>query len=591
MTDTILGIDLGTTNSEVALYDNDTVTVIEGVDGKLVPSYVGLDDKGNLLVGQAARNQYVLYPERTIKSIKRLMGQSEPVAMGEKSYSPQEISAMILRNLKQIAENHIGQTVSKAVITVPAYFSDKQRQATREAGEIAGLEVVKMINEPTAATLVYESNHAGSKKVLIYDLGGGTFDVSLVELQDDVIEVIASHGNNLLGGDDFDELIEQWLTAELESKGINQIPQQAMARLRRASEKAKIQLSNQPFAMIEEEYLLEHNDAPFNLSIELARSDYEEMITPLIDQTLDAIHVVLKDAGLTASEVDEILLVGGSTRTPLVQERLEREFGMAPRFEIDPDLCVAAGAAMQAAMIGGMHVRAVLVDITPYTFGTSAIGEIDGNFTPDMYVPLIKKNTPIPVTRSEVFYTVVDNQENVRIMVYQGEAANALDNLEVGSFFVEGLGKYPEGSEIIATFALNTDGILQVSATEKATGLNKSVTIQNVLSDRVHEPLAEAREKIHQLFTDDTAQDTPVSDSIKEQEEPETSAKISNSRQIQAEALIEKAEGMLQDACEEDRDDITVLIENIRAALAGDDDYLLEGSMEELSEIIFFMET
>lgn len=591
MTDTILGIDLGTTNSEVAMYVNGTVTVIEGADGKLVPSYVGLDDKDNLLVGKAARNQYVLYPERTIKSIKRLMGQSEPVAMGEKSYSPQEISAMILRNLKQIAENHIGQTVTKAVITVPAYFSDKQRQATREAGEIAGLEVVKMINEPTAATLVYESNHTGSKKVLVYDLGGGTFDVSLVELQDDVIEVIASHGNNLLGGDDFDELIEQWLTAELHGKGISEIPPQAMARLRRASETAKIQLSNQPFSMIEEEYLMEHKGAPFNLSIELARSDYEEMITPLIDQTLDAIHVVLKDAGLTASEVDEILLVGGSARTPLVQERLEQEFGMAPRFEIDPDLCVAAGAAMQAAMIGGMQVRAVLVDITPYTFGTSAIGELDGDFTLDLYVPVIKKNTPIPVTRSEVFYTSVDNQKHVKIMVYQGEAPHALDNLEVGSFFVEGLGEYPEGSEIIATFALNTDGILQVSATEKATGLNKSVTIQNVLSETPNETLAEAREKIHQLFTDETMEETPASDSIEETGEPESSGAITNSRRIQAEALVEKANSILQEACEEDRDDITVLIENIKSALADDEASLLEESMEELSEIIFFMET
>ncbi len=589
MTDTILGIDLGTTNSEVGLYENGKVNIIEGPDGKLLPSYVGLDDNGNLLVGGAARNQYVLYPERTIKSVKRLMGQAEPVTLGDKHYLPQEISAMILRQLKDIAESSLGYKVDKAVITVPAFFSDAQRQATREAGEIAGLEVVKMINEPTAATLIYESSHKGAKKVLVYDLGGGTFDVSLVELQDDVIEVVASHGNNKLGGDDFDALLEDLLLAELRQEGITDISGQPLARIRRAAENAKKDLSSQPFARVEEEYLLEKDGAPYNFNIELSRHRYEELITPLIDETMDAVHLVLRDAGLTASDIDEILLVGGSTRTPLVQQRLETEFGMAPRFEIDPDLCVAAGAAMQAAMIGGAEIQAVLVDVTPYTFGTSAIGEVDGMFTLDMFVPLIKRNTPVPVTRSEVFYTAADYQEAVEVKVYQGESENALENIEVGRFRVKGLEKREAGSEIIATFALDTNGILQVSATEKATGLEKTITIENVLSGEGRDSLQQAREKIGRLFGDTGGDEETVPVDVANLESAGPQA-ISNSRRVQADALVEKARGLLDKANEDDREDMIDLIESICQAAEGNDEAALAEPMDELSEIIFYME-
>jgi molecular chaperone DnaK len=591
MADKILGIDLGTTNSEVAIYENGAVTIIEGPDGKLLPSYVGLDDHGNLLVGGPAMNQFVVYPERTIKSIKRLMGQASPVPLGDKSYLPQEISAMILRHLKNIAETYLGHSVGKAVITVPAFFSDGQRQATREAGQMAGLEVVKIVNEPTAATLVYESSHKGAKKVLVYDLGGGTFDVSVVELQDDVIEVIASHGNNHLGGDDFDALIEQVLMAKLKEDGFTDISLQAKARIRRAAENAKKLMSIQPFALVEEEYLLTRDGVPYNFSIELARQQYEEMITPLLDETLNAVHLVLRDAGLTASAIDEILLVGGSTRTPLVQERLEREFGMAPRFEVDPDLCVAAGAALQAAMISGEEVRAVLVDVTPYTFGTSAIGEIDGRFSIDKFVPIIKKNTPVPVTRSEVFYTAVDQQEAVEIKVYQGEAENAQENIEVGNFLVQGLAKRPAGSEIIAKFALDSNGILQVSAIEKATGLEKSITIDNVMSDLSRDTLAAARDKIRKLF----------GEKGREEQEPQRQGRsdsnvaepktMRNSRRVQAEALIEKARSLFDKAGEDDREDMINLLEAIGQALTDDDEDLLQENMDELSEIIFYLES
>lgn len=589
MAEKILGIDLGTTNSEVALYENGTVTIIEGPDGKLLPSYVGLDDNNNLLVGGPAMNQFVLYPERTIKSIKRLMGQTDPVVLGDKSYLPQEISAMILRQLKNIAETSLGYPVAKAVITVPAFFSDAQRQATRQAGEMAGLEVVKIINEPTAATLVYESGHKEAKKVLVYDLGGGTFDVSVVELQDDVIEVIASHGNNKLGGDDFDALIEQYLIEQLQEEGVRDIPRQAQARIRRAAENAKKQLSSQPFALVEEEYLLDRDGAPYHFRVELSRRQYEQMITPLLDETLDAVHLVLRDAELTASMIDEILMVGGSTRTPLVQERLEMEFGMPPRFEVDPDLCVAGGAALQAAMIAGEEVHAVLVDITPYTFGVSAIGEVDGNFSLNMFVPIIKKNSPVPVTRSEVFYTSVDYQEAVDIKVYQGEAENALDNLEVGRFRVEGLAKCRQGSEIIATFALDSNGILQVSAKEKATGLEKSITIDNVLADSTADSLRQAREKIGQLFGD-AAGGAGAAGPLSEGAGPGMKT-VTNSRKVQVDALLEKARNLLDKAGEDDREDMIELIETIDQALADAATDLLEESMEELSEIIFYMES
>ena len=376
MTDIIIGIDLGTTNSEVAVVRDGRPEIL-AIDGaKLLPSVVGLGDDGNLLVGQAARNQYSLYPERTIRSVKRRMGEDVHLSLGEQSYRPQEISALILKRLKQAAEQHLGESVGKAVITVPAYFSDAQRQATRDAGELAGLEVVRIINEPTAAALAYEADHQGSRTILVYDLGGGTFDVSVVRMTADITEVLASHGNNQLGGDDFDaRLVEHVLTHLKTEHGIASLEDRsALARIQRACEAAKITLSDSPFARIEEEYLLEHQGQPLNLSLEISRSDYEDLIKSYIDETLEAVHTALKGAGLAVADLDEVLLVGGSTRTPLIQERLEQILGMQPRAEVDPDLCVAAGAAIQAAVISGQTVASVLVDVTPYTFGTSAFG-------------------------------------------------------------------------------------------------------------------------------------------------------------------------------------------------------------------------
>jgi molecular chaperone DnaK len=582
MAEKIIGIDLGTTNSEVAIVENGRLTVIAtGPDTKILPSFVGLADDGSVLVGEPAKNQYILYPERTIKSIKRRMGSTEKVLMGEQAYSPQEISAIILRHLKGVAERYLGEPVHKAVITVPAYFSDAQRQATREAGEIAGLEVVRMINEPTAAALSYEADHQGHKKVLVYDLGGGTFDVSVVGIEDKVVEVLASHGNNHLGGDDFDAKIVDHIVAHLQDQGVDVTSsRRAMARITRAAETAKIALSDQPYCRIEEEYLLEQQGTPVNLSLELERHDYEDLIAPYIDETLEAVHIALKGASLTVADVDEVLLVGGATRTPLVTRRLEEELGLNIRAEVDPDLCVAMGAAIQAAMIAGETISAVLVDITPYTFGTSCVGELDGIPYPFQYVPIIHKNTPIPVTKSEVFYTLVDRQEAVAVNIYQGEDPDALNNIKIGEFTVENLSKVPAGNPIILQIALDLDGIMQVSAREKTTGLEKSIRIDNAISRFREGELESARARVDTLFAEEPVTATG-----------ETATATHQHITVQARALVEKAERLLEQASEDDREDMINLIETIRDALAGDRLEAVHKAMDELSDILFYLES
>ena len=460
MSEDIVGIDLGTTNSEIALYRNGRPDVLADQRGRLIlPSVVGVSDAGELLVGEEARNQYILYPERTVRSIKRLMGSDVKVHLAGKDYAPQEISAIILKRLKEIAEQKLGRPVGKAVITVPAFFSDAQRQATREAGEIAGLDVVRIINEPTAAALVYEAAQHQGKRILVYDLGGGTFDVSVVRIEEGVVEVISSHGNNHLGGDDFDHKIVEHILDHLKIKqGVDVAGDApAMARIQRAAENAKKHLSDHPFARIEEEYVAEVDGKPAHLALELSREDYEELIAPFIEETLSAIHTALELASLTSSQIDEILLVGGATRTPLICARLLEVFGKQARGEVDPDLCVAMGAAIQGASMAGEEVSAVLVDVTPYSFGTSALGELNGQLSPFKYIPIIAKNTPIPVRKSEAFYTVHDNQQSVDVHVYQGENEDALENIEIGEFRIEGLGNTPAGNTIILDLALDRD--------------------------------------------------------------------------------------------------------------------------------------
>ncbi|WP_020507317.1 Hsp70 family protein [Lamprocystis purpurea] len=590
MNDIIIGIDLGTTNSEVAVVDGGQTRIIEVDGAKLLPSVVGLADDGALLVGQTARNQYVLYPERTVRSIKRRMGEDTKVAMGPQSYTPQEISALILKRLKQAAEKDLGQAVTKAVITVPAYFSDAQRQATRDAGELAGLEVVRIINEPTAAALAYEVDHAQGKTILVYDLGGGTFDCSVVRIAKDVTEVLASHGNNQLGGDDFDARIVDHLITHLKSQGHDPSDNRtAMARLMRAAETAKITLSDAPFALIQEEYLLEHAGAPVHLSLELAREDYEEMIAPYIAETLEAVHIAVKGAGLTVAGLDEVLLVGGATRTPLVQSRLEEELRMQPRSEVDPDLCVATGAAIQGAVIAGAQVASVLVDVTPYTFGTSAIAELNGEMYPYTYIPLIRKNTPIPVTKSEAFETSYDGQRKIIVNVYQGEDPDALNNTEIGSFNIDGLSDVPAGNILITTFSLDVNGILHVSSREKRTGLEARTTIDNATTRFASDELAAARERLSALIDGYEPDAGAVTDA---DAAGDADAGVGERREIvAARALVEKAERLLDGANAEDRDDLVDGIEAVKDALARDHGEALDKAVAQLADLIYYLES
>ncbi len=582
--DIIVGIDLGTTNSEIAVVRDGRVEVIPVAGGvRILPSVVGIGDDGALLVGEAARNQYALHPERSVRSIKRRMGEAARVTMAGKDYAPQEISAMILRRLKTIAEAHLGVPVNKAVITVPAFFADAQRQATREAGEIAGLEVVRIINEPTAAALAYESRHDGARKALVYDLGGGTFDVSVVNLQGDVVEVLASHGNNHLGGDDFDRKLVDFALAHLKrTHGVDASNSAAaMARLQRAAEAAKIALSDAPFARLMEEYLVEHEGVAVHLALEVSREQYEAMIEPYLDETIDAVHVALSGAGLTVSDIDEVLLVGGATRTPLVARRLEQDLGRQPRAEVDPDLCVAMGAAIQAALIAGSRTHTVLVDVTPYTFGTSALDEFEGEPYPHCFVPLIRKNTPIPVTKSDVFYTLFDGQESVEVCVYQGENRDALENIEIGRFRVEGLSDVPAGNPIVLGLSLDLNGILEVTAREKKSGLQRSITIDNAISRFEPDKLADARGRVQALFGEESTLGGDAAAAT-----PEVDARR---LAVEAQALVEKAERTLERVAPQDAEDLVDAIEAVKDALAGDE-AALKAPTDALADLLYYLD-
>jgi molecular chaperone DnaK len=579
MTEEIVGIDLGTTNSEIALYRNGRPEILADEQGrKILPSVVGLTEAGELLVGEEARNQWLLYPDRTVRSIKRRMGQAATVHMAGREYTPQEISAIILKRLKEIAEARLGHALRKAVITVPAYFSDTQRQATREAGEIAGLEVVRIINEPTAAALVYEAGQHEGKRILVYDLGGGTFDVSVVRIEEGVVEVISSHGNNHLGGDDFDQKIVAHILEHLKIKEAVDVSAEprAMARILRAAEAAKRHLSDHPFARIEEEYLTEVEGKPVHLSMELARSEYEAMIAPYIEETLQAIHTALRSADLTASQVEKILLVGGATRTPMIRRRLVEVFGHEPRGEVDADLCVALGAAIEGAAIAGAEVSAVLVDVTPYTFGTSALGEFEGEIYPYSYVPIIPRNTPIPVRKSEVFFTVADDQTQVDVRIYQGENADALQNIKIGEFRVEGLSKAPAGNEVVLDLALDRDGILHVAAREKKTGLERRISIDQAVTRYEAAELQQAKERIGSLFGETGAETALEGDAG-------VDAVIA--------ALLEKARAKLDVVGDEDRRELIDLMEAVRDTQAADDAAALDQARGQLADLLFYLET
>lgn len=580
----IIGIDLGTTNSEVAIMENGRPLVLAEEGRAIMPSVVGLGDDGRLLVGEAARNQWLLAPARTIRSVKRRMGEEVKLRMGDADFAPQEVSAMILRALKERAERHLGGAVGKAVITVPAYFNDAQRQATREAGELAGLEVVRILNEPTAASLVYEADQHGSQTIMVYDLGGGTFDVSIVRIESGVVEVLASHGDTNLGGDDFDNLLIRHVSEKFQKEhGVDlEADVRTRSRLWRAVEQAKHRLSTEPYAQITEEFIAEKEGTPLHLSIELNRHDYEEMIRPLIEKSMVAVQTAVKEAGLTADGIDRIVLAGGATRTPLISEELQRRTGRLPHQEVDPDLCVAMGAAIQAGIIQGIDVGTVLVDVTPHTFGISYLGEKDGLPYPHCFSPIIRKNTPLPSSRTELYYTAYEDQECVEVEVYQGDDPDALKNVRIGRFLVEGLSPGPANSPITCRLDLDLNGMLKVTAREKKTGLEKHIVIDNAMSRFEKEEMSNASRRLRGLFGDKDEPDEGA-ENVAHHETGDLGDDPSA-------AIMRRARDLLSDIPEEDRDEVVRLIEEIDDALKHRQKDQAADSARELEEILFFVE-
>jgi molecular chaperone DnaK len=597
--DTIVGIDLGTTNSEAALVQDGQPRVFAEDGDPILPSFVGLAEDGRLLVGKAAKNQWVLAPERTIKSIKRKMGQDVKVALGDQEYRPQEISAMILRKLRDRAAQELGQPVGKAVITVPAYFNDGQRQATREAGELAGLEVVRILNEPTAASLTYDPSHRAMRRMMVYDLGGGTFDVSIVQAQENVVEVLSSHGDTQLGGDDFDELLLKRVCDRFqEEQGVDlRASLTSRARVLRAVEEAKKQLSFHPFARIEEEFIAEKQGQPLHLNIEISRTDYEELVRPLLDRTMDCVQRALSDARLTPAQIDKVVLVGGVTRTPLVSAMLEERMGQAAHQEVNPDLCVAMGAAVQAAIIAGADVGAVLVDITPHSLGIKCLDESMGFPFEYRFAPIIRRNTPLPASRSELFHTYRDRQTEVEIDVYQGEHDDVRRNHRVGKFMIKGLSLAPAGNPIVVQMELNLDGMLKVSARERATGLQKQVVIENALAHFEAEERDLARERLDRLWVDQGddfgGEEAEEEDGEPNEEEIPSLAPGPREGQreaVQARALLEKAERLMERVQQDDKPGVERLMEKVRTALTDRQWDRVTAASNELADVLFYLE-
>jgi molecular chaperone DnaK len=599
MSDLIIGIDLGTTNSEVAVVRDRSPVVLAEDGDPILPSVVGLAADGRLLVGHAARNQYVLAPERTVKSIKRRMGEDVTVALGEQSYRPQEISAMILRSLRDRAARQLGRPVSKAVITVPAYFNDAQRQATREAGELAGLEVVRILNEPTAAALAYDPGGRDLRRVLVYDLGGGTFDVSVVAAEGGVVEVLASHGDTKLGGDDFDDLLLALVCDRFaDEHGIDlRANRVSKARLLRAVETVKRQLSDHPFARIEEEFVAEKNGLSLHLTQEISRDEYENLIRPLIDRTMDCVQRALDDAALTGRAIDQVVLVGGSTRTPLIANLLEDRLGQPAHKEVNPDLIVAMGAALQGAIIAGADVGSVLVDVTPHSLGIKCLDDMAGGLGMPFlhrFAPIIERNTALPASRSELFRTVEDRQATVEIDVYQGEDNDVRRNHRVGRFLVEGLAHVPAGNQIVVQLDLNLDGMLTVSAREKGTGLQKRIAIDNALARYEREEFDIARERLDEMwgesFGDDDRDIEPLS--VAEPTLPELVAgpREGQRETVQAKALLEKTGRLLETVQPDDRPEFERLMDKVRTALTDRNWAALSAASNELADALFYLE-
>ena len=470
----IIGIDLGTTNSCVAVYEGGEPIVITNPEGaRTTPSVVAFSKTGERMVGQVAKRQAITNPDRTVMSIKREMGSAHKVTIDGKSYTPQEISAMILQKLKADAEAFLGTPVTQAVITVPAYFSDAQRQATKDAGKIAGLEVLRIINEPTAAALAYGLDKEVNQKIMVYDLGGGTFDVSLLEIGDSVFEVLATAGNNRLGGDDFDKRIIDWIAEEFmkENSGIDlRKDKMALQRLKDAAEKAKIELSGMTTANINLPFITADATGPKHFEATLTRAKFDDLTKDLVEATMGPTKRVLSDAGLTPAQVDKVLLVGGSTRIPAVQAAVKNFTGKEPFKGINPDECVAIGAAVQGGVLGGDVKDMILLDVTPLSLGIETLGGV--------FNKIVERNTTIPVSKSQVYSTAADGQTQVEIHVLQGEREMAAGNTTLGRFVLDGIAPAPRGiPQIEVTFDIDANGIVNVSAKDKGTGKEQHITI------------------------------------------------------------------------------------------------------------------
>ncbi len=561
----VIGIDLGTTNSCVAVIEGGEPVVIANAEGaRTTPSVVAFSKDGERMVGQVAKRQAITNPDRTIASIKRQMGTDFGVKIDDKRYTPQEISAMILQKLKADAEAYLGDKVTEAVITVPAYFTDAQRQATKDAGHIAGLEVKRIINEPTAAALAYGIDKENDQKVMVYDLGGGTFDVSIIEMGDGVQEVLATAGNNRLGGDDFDQRIIDWLADGFKAEqGIDlRGDKMAMQRLKEAAEKAKIELSGVTTSAISLPFITADATGPKHLETTLTRAKFNEMTADLVEATMTPVRQAISDSGLNVSEIDKVLMVGGSSRIPAVQEAVQKYLGKEPFKGINPDECVAIGAALQAGVLGGEVKGMLLLDVTPLSLGIETMGGINTR--------IIERNTTIPVKKSQIFSTAADNQPSVEVHVLQGEREFARDNKTLGVFHLDGIMPAPRGiPQIEVTFDIDANGIVHVSAKDLGTNKEQSISItasSNMSKDDIEKAVNEAAR-----FAEEDK---------KRREEVDTR---NNADQMvyQSEKLLNENGDKFSDS---EKTELTGKIDALKEALKGEDINLIKSRQEELTK-------